>query len=276
MGLVVETMPTIGITRISRWSFTCYLIHDAGGGPLVVDAGLPGVADDLIPVMADDGHKLSDLAGIVATHGHSDHVGGAPMLSSRSGAAVHLPCADRAYLDGAIPSTPSVAAVARIWPTIFDQPFDLHGGFGAVRGTKVAGYGTGAQMRWPTERSVEFLAEGDNLPGAPEWQVMATPGHTDDSTAFWHPRTRTLLSGDAVLTVGGRAWITPETVDDPVSTETAARLGALDVAHLLPGHGRPVHGEAVMAGALGPGAGPGGFIPFWTSLVRCLAGRPSD
>ncbi len=28
VGLVVETMEQIGITRVSRWIFNCYLIHD--------------------------------------------------------------------------------------------------------------------------------------------------------------------------------------------------------------------------------------------------------
>ncbi|HXP32376.1 MAG TPA: hypothetical protein VN820_00090, partial [Acidimicrobiales bacterium] len=99
------------------------------------------------------------------------------------------------------------------------------------------------------------------------------PGHTDDSLAFWHAGTRTLLSGDAVLSVGGRAWITPETVDDAASAETAARLRHLDVAHLLPGHGRPVHGERITATALGPGEGPSGWVAFCAGMARCLTGR---
>ena len=51
---------------------------------------------------------------------------------------------------------------------------------------------------------LHMSANGDSLPGAPEWEVIATPGHTDDSTSFWNQGTKTLLSGDAVLSVGGR------------------------------------------------------------------------
>ncbi len=51
------------------------------------------------------------------------------------------------------------------------------------------------------------------------------------------------------------------------------RLRGLDVAHLFPGHGRPVHGEAVTAGALGPGEGPEGMAAFFAAMARCLAGR---
>jgi glyoxylase-like metal-dependent hydrolase (beta-lactamase superfamily II) len=274
MGLVVEAVGDIGVTRLSRWIFNCYLIHDGGGGrPVVVDAGLPGLTDDIVPIMARLGLDLRSLAGVVATHGHSDHVGGAPTLSTRSGATVHLPAPTRRYLEGVTPRTPRLVAIARIWPAVFDQPFDPHAVVGAARGAQVAGYGTSGAMRWPKDHGVDFLAEGDTLPGAPDWEVLATPGHTDDSTAFWHAKTRTLLSGDAILSVGGRAWITPETVDDSASAETAERLRHLDVAHLLPGHGRPVHGERITAAAWGPGEGPKGSTAFLVGMARCLTGR---
>jgi len=149
----------------------------------------------------------------------------------------------------------------------------LHGLGEAARGAKVAGYGTKAGMRWPQGQPVEFLIDGDRLPGTPEWEVISTPGHTDDSTAFWHERTQTLLSGDAVLSVGGRAWVTPETVDDEASAKTSARLRQLHVSHLLPGHGRPVHGVEVMAAALRPSDGPKGLAAFARGLVSCLSGR---
>jgi len=274
MGLVVETVGDIGVTRLSRWIFNCYLIHDGGDGrPVVVDAGLPCLTDDIVPVVAGLGLELPALAGIVATHGHSDHVGGAPALSVRSGAGVHLPERTRDYLGGITPRTPRPAAIARIWPTVFDQPADLHGALEAARGAKVAGYGTSGGMRWPKEPALAFLTAGDTLPGAPDWEVIATPGHTDDSLAFWNARTRTLMSGDAILSVGGRAWITPETVDDSASADTAQRLRHLDVAHLLPGHGRPVHGEGVTAHAWGPDEGPKGLTAFSVGLARCLTGQ---
>ena len=86
MSLVVETMAEIGVTRVSRWIFNCYVIHDRGEGrPVIVDAGLPRLADDLPPVLADLTIDPAAVAAIVATHGHSDHVGGTSALSSRLG-----------------------------------------------------------------------------------------------------------------------------------------------------------------------------------------------
>ncbi|KUI34641.1 hypothetical protein [Mycobacterium sp. GA-2829] len=75
---------------------------------------------------------------------------------------------------------------------------------------------------------------------------MAT-GHTDGSTAFWHAASRTLISGDAVLSAGGQAWFTPETVDPDAAARSEKRMRALPVEHLLPGHGLPVHSADVWA-----------------------------
>src|ERR1035437_767663 len=169
MGLVVETREDIGVTRLSRWIFNCYLIHDGGDGrPLVVDPGLPGVIDDLLPLMDRLGLAPDGLSALCATHAHSDHVGGAPALASRAKARVHLPEPSRAYLEGSTPRSPRPKAIARIWPAAFDQPLDARGVADAARGSRVAGYGTGAGMRWPNEVPIEYLADGEHLPGAPD------------------------------------------------------------------------------------------------------------
>lgn len=99
MALVVETNDRIGITRLSRWIFNCYLIHDGGDGrAIVVDAGLPSVVDDLLALLPRVGLSAGAVAAVVATHGHSDHVGGAAQLARRLGCGVHL-------LGAAIPAT---------------------------------------------------------------------------------------------------------------------------------------------------------------------------
>jgi glyoxylase-like metal-dependent hydrolase (beta-lactamase superfamily II) len=88
MGLVVEALPQLGITRVSRWIFNCYIIASGDGGAVVVDAGLPGVADDVAPVL----HRLpGGVHAVVATHGHSDHIGGAAKLAKRRQASRKVP-----------------------------------------------------------------------------------------------------------------------------------------------------------------------------------------
>jgi glyoxylase-like metal-dependent hydrolase (beta-lactamase superfamily II) len=139
MSLVIDDMPDLGITRLSRWIFNCYVLQSSDGA-VVVDAGLPQVAGDLAAVL----DRLDGtLHAVAATHGHSDHVAGAAELAARHRAPIWLPVATLTYLEGARPRTPTPARAARIWPTLIDQPLDRVGVVGLLRGARVAGYGVG-------------------------------------------------------------------------------------------------------------------------------------
>lgn len=223
-------MPEIGVTRVSRWLFNCYVI----GGSVVVDPGLPSAANDLAPILGDG------VAAVVGTHGHSDHLGGAAGVARRYDAPIHLPATTLSYLDGARPRTPNIVGMARIWPTTIGYLPELDVVPGLIRGVLTSGYAS-PLMRWTGPAPTGGLVDGQPLPGAPEWTVLDAPGHTDDSVAFWNETTRTLISGDAVLTARGRAYHTPEVVDRTLAHATRVRLSALPVEHLLPGHGLPVH-----------------------------------
>lgn len=242
MSLVVEHFAELAVTRISRWIFNCYVLH-GGNTCVVVDAGLPCTPDDLAGVLARTGETV---AAVSATHGHSDHVAGAPRLMADHQAPLYLSAVTIGYLDGLRqPRTPPPAKVARIWPTLLSQPFDRAGLTGLVQGASVAGFGGSKGMVGELLGPARPLEDGQPLPGAPDWEVLYVPGHTDDSLALWHADSATLLSGDAVLTARGRAWFTPETVDDAAARRSERRLRVLRVEHLLPGHGRPVHGVDV-------------------------------
>ena len=210
---------------------------------MVIDAGLPCTPDDVAGVLAGTGETVEVVS---ATHGHSDHVAGVPRLIADHAASLYLSEVTIGYLDGSQkPRTPALTQAVRIWRTWLGQPFDLAGLTGFVGGSAVAGFGGPKGMVGEPLRPARPLEDGQPLPGAPDWEVLYVPGHTDDSLALWHAGSATLLSGDAVLTARGRAWFTPETVDDAAAQRSERRLRGLRVEHLLPGHGRPVHGTDV-------------------------------
>lgn len=257
---VRDALGDIGIRRISRWIFNCYIVDDGGaGGAFVVDPGLASTSEGAWRELRRAGRASPDVALIAATHCHSDHVGGVPRLHVRTGAPVALGAKVRDYLAGELPRSPGLREILKIRRISGQQPFDLR-----ALAEFVGGAGRqGSDGKRPFRLSCPvhgWLAEGERLPGAPDWEVLHTPGHTDCSICLYNAETRTLLSGDTVLTLDGRAWFNPEVVDLAAMDATEARLRALPIEHILPGHGLPISGANLMGEAWScretPGATP--------------------
>ena len=264
MRPVVTELPELGITAVSWWIFNCYVVHDGGDGrSLVVDAGTPALGRWVGGWLEAHGRGRPVVA---ATHAHTDHVGGVPHLHGR-GVEVVMPPRLEAYLAGEVPRSPGPRAVAKIGPVFGDQPFSLGALVDVARASRHIGFDARG-CRFPVPVA-DWLRDGEPVPGAPAWRVVSVPGHTDDSTALHHHGLGVLLSGDAVLSVQGRAWFTPELVDERAAAETEARLRSLTVAAVLPGHGRPVLGRRVLDHALGRDERP----PSRGGTVRRRRGR---
>lgn len=74
------------------------------------------------------------------------------------------------------------------------------------------------------------------LPGFDGWTVLETPGHADDALCLHHARTGWLISGDTLRNFLGGEW-NPLQCDPTAYQRTRARLSALPIRRVLPGHG---------------------------------------
>lgn len=204
-------------------------------GITVIDAGLPGHLSDLRAELATLGRPLSDIAGIVLTHGDSDHLGFAERLRREYGMPVFVHAADAERARGGDkPKTPMGAA--RIGPML---------GFFAYALRK---------RGWPTRylRDVVEVADGDvlDLPGSP--RVIGMPGHSPGSIAVHVPAVKAVFVGDALTTrhvLTGRDGAQPAPFTDEPEQALASldRLAEIEAEWVLPGHGTPWHGSPAAA-----------------------------
>ncbi|WIB62091.1 MBL fold metallo-hydrolase (plasmid) [Curtobacterium sp. MCLR17_007] len=187
------------ITRIQSAPFgreyrtNCYLL-DSGDSTLVID---PGAEPDRI--LAWIGAR--NVAGIVITHCHSDHIGAVNEVAAATGAPVMCGRAD-------------AAAVG-----------DPHlSGFDEVDST------------YAVRRIDRELADGDTIAwGTHTLQVLETPGHTPGSICLVDDDI--LITGDTLFPYGlGRSDFIRG--DASALQHSARALGALpDQLEILPGHG---------------------------------------
>lgn len=173
---------------------------------------------------------------IVLTHGHFDHVGNVKELADRWGVPVYAHELELPYLTGREdypPGDPSVGGglMARLAPMYPNRAIDL-----------------GSRIR--------PLPMDGTVPGLPEWRWIPTPGHSPGHISLFRERDRTLIAGDAIITVrqeSALAVISQEkelhgppmyfTPDWDAARESVRRLEALNPALAVTGHGVPMSGE---------------------------------
>lgn len=87
------------------------------------------------------------------------------------------------------------------------------------------------------------LVDGDEIVLAglrdESWRVLHTPGHAPGHVCLFETRSRTLVVGDMVASVG-TILIAPGDGDMALYIEQLERLAGLDASLALPAHGRPI------------------------------------
>jgi glyoxylase-like metal-dependent hydrolase (beta-lactamase superfamily II) len=264
-GLAERDLAGLGVTRIpvpvpfpqAGGPVNVYLVEEPDGGLLMFDAGLgsPEGHAALEEGFARAGRRFDEVRRIVLSHGHVDHYGAAVFVMERAGRT--LPVFAHPADVG------KVSAGGKRWR---DQ-LPLYGAYLAKLGVPAetlaaiaaeVGGGFTFARRIP---EVHALAPGEVLHAKYlALEVMHMPGHTPGLTCLFDRRHGLFFAGDHLLEKVSPNPIIElgpdgeEGVFRPLVAyvESLARLHALPVELVLPGHGPPFGGHRqVIDGLLG-------------------------
>lgn len=158
MRILTLTAPVFGAS--------CYLIVADDGDTVVVDAG-GGVADAVARVVAENELRIT---GVLATHGHADHVWDAPRVADAAGVPVTLHARDAYRMDD--PLAPLGGTSSQVYAAI--RSLGMSTDWQSAARVEVIGHG----------QDDERTADEELVFGSVRLLARHAPGHTEGSTLY--------------------------------------------------------------------------------------------
>lgn len=241
LGGLQEVRPDV--TRLLLLLVNAYILGERGGPWVLVDAGIPGFGKTILRLAEERQGRPPEA--VILTHGHFDHVGSLAALLEEWDVPVYAHPLELPYLNGqsAYPPPDSGSGLGLMTltsPLLPAGPFDFR----------------------PNVRPLPADNQnGGDVPGAPGWRWLPTPGHAPGHVSLWREGDRTLIAGDAFVTTAQESGFSalsqfPTEVRRPPAYYTpdwdAARASVRRLADLRPalaatGHGTPMWGELMRA-----------------------------
>ncbi|MCZ9882417.1 MBL fold metallo-hydrolase [Arthrobacter sp. B2a2-09] len=196
----------------------------------LIDTGYPGNWPLLQSSMNFLGLAMENAAGVLLTHGHSDHIGNAARISAMG-----------------IPVFASYAELPNIRREVLEQVTVKDLGLRIIR-PRVGAWALHAiRSGGLSDVAVPGVAAMtqdilDVLPGSP--RIIATGGHTSGHVSFFIPSAKAVVTGDALVTGHAVSPVCGPQLLPAVfhhrPAETLASVGVLSqlgAETILPGHG---------------------------------------
>ncbi|MBV2366512.1 MBL fold metallo-hydrolase [Streptomonospora nanhaiensis] len=206
------------------------LIAD-GDALTLVDGGYPAYADAVEASIRAVGRRPADVAAVLVTHGHVDHIGSLARFAARHGAPVYAGAAEVPHVRRAFLQQVTPARILRnAWrPRV--PPWVAHlVRAGALRDCRVE-----AVRPLPPEGPLD-------VPGRPV--PVPTPGHTSGHLCYHLPGRGVLVTGDALVTGHPLSRLAgPQPLPSMFDHDRSAALASMAALRscaadtLLPGHG---------------------------------------
>jgi len=186
----------------------------AGETITLIDTGVAGCEKSIFDYIRSNGRDPDEIALIILTHSHPDHIGAAKAIRDATGCSVMAHPAERVWIE-------DVDRQNR------ERPVP---GFSSL---------VGGSVRLDHELEDGFVIDPDGSETR-EIQVIHTPGHSAGSVSLLVHSERTLFCGDAVPVYGD----IPVYDDARQSARSVAKLQAVrGIHHLLSAWDEPREGE---------------------------------
>lgn len=248
-----EVLPDTYLLKVPFGPVWTGIVLVRGDANVLIDSSHLAPERYLLPALADLGLKPSDIAWLLNTHVHGDHIGGHSALVTRYG----LKTATLASAADALRDPVKVAIRVR---TRFPQNSPPPQSY--LKGVKPD----------------RLLQEGELLAG--RFRVRATPGHDDDCLMWIDTRTNTAFTGDSLQANGTPTQGIGFYRSLPAYRATLATLAAERLSNIVCGHdydgiGDVIRGEAAVADAL---AYSSARVALYASRIRAYvaAGVPVE
>jgi glyoxylase-like metal-dependent hydrolase (beta-lactamase superfamily II) len=234
-GSGIEVLPDLYCYTVQIVNI-CMIGEPKTGEFVLVDAGMTGSADEIISAAEDRFGANCRPKAVILTHGHFDHVGAVIELINYWKLPVYAHPMEMPFLTGrqCYPepdSTVEGGMVAKLSPLFPNEPINLG-------------------------NHVQTLPADGTVPYLPDFKWIHTPGHTPGHISLFREKDRTLIAGDAFVTVkqeylykvftqeqeisGPPRYLTP---DWKAAKASVIKLEALKPSVAVTGHGLPMSGE---------------------------------
>lgn len=244
---MVHIIPKSGFART-------YLIEEEKN-IMAVDVGSIGAAHEIETYCTDVLQKSAQgIRFIISTHFHIDHIGGIgtllrkcspetlvlfhPFVQEYIAGSRELPPMKN-WVNGLVPT--ALASLSNIKKPSDYTPETLSG-IPPSTGSGQCLDATKILDRLPYESSIRYFDAGRLLRyqiGFGDWEVIATPGHTEDSVSLYSNTTKELICGDLIIgDSGGTGFLNNFCQDQSLIQETFQMLKEnIRPRVIYPGHG---------------------------------------
>jgi glyoxylase-like metal-dependent hydrolase (beta-lactamase superfamily II) len=225
-----------GVHRLGDRLVNFWLVAD-GTQLTLIDAGLPRHWRQLCAALEGIGRSVCDIAAVLITHAHADHLGVAGRVRQASGADIWVHRADAQLAAQPLKVRCFARPQRPLLPYLLRRPAGLAGPVHLLRMGAAATRAVSGAHHFADQQQLD-------VPG--RLTAVHIPGHTPGSTAFLLPTGAAAFTGDALVThdtvtgqLGPCVICLGFTHDGASATRSLHRLAALDAQTVLPGHGEP-------------------------------------